>query len=147
MFLFSMKELVLFGTDRLSMYFISTIFLKNKMNWVHVTQFKISYIHYKTHLSHKKLVKLCFEVHSMWWGNQYLELQEWEDCINTNKNNTSYYYVSTKEESTGIQIICHFDYFHFLWRRCYYHWLDCWCWPPVSAEIDVLMLLSNIMVV
>ena len=24
----------------------------------------------------------------MWWGNKYLELQEWEDCIKSNKTIT-----------------------------------------------------------
>ena len=32
------------------------------------------------HILHiEKLVKLCYGVHYMWWVNQYLELQEWED--------------------------------------------------------------------
>ena len=33
----------------------------------------------------KKRVRLCREIHYMWWGNQELELQEWEDFIKYNK--------------------------------------------------------------
>ena len=31
------------------------------------------------------MVQLCHEVHYMWWRNQLLELQEWEDFIKSNK--------------------------------------------------------------
>ena len=31
------------------------------------------------------LVQLYCEVNYMWWVNQYLGLQEWEDCIKPNK--------------------------------------------------------------
>ena len=31
------------------------------------------------------LVKLCSDVHYMSVGKQYLELQEWEDCIKSKK--------------------------------------------------------------
>ena len=55
--------------------------LKDKINGVHVPQFKIAYILDTTHPSYEKLVKLCHEVHYIWWENQYLELQEWEDRI------------------------------------------------------------------
>ena len=54
------------------MYFISTRFLKDKINGVHVPQFKLTYICSTTNPSQKSLVKLCNEVHYMWWGNQYL---------------------------------------------------------------------------
>ena len=74
-----------FCADHKSMYFMSTRFLKDKMNGVHVQRFKIAYICDTTDSSHKTLVKLCHEVHHMWWGNQYLELQEWKDSIKPNK--------------------------------------------------------------
>ena len=72
---------MLFGTDIQSMYFISTAFLKYKINGVHVTQFQLAYIRNTTHIS-QKMVKLCHEVHNVWWGNSNLELQECEYCIN-----------------------------------------------------------------
>ena len=83
--LFSIKYFVLFGTDSQSMYFMSTIFLKYKINGVCVTQFQLSYIHNTTYHPHTNLVKFCCEVHYMWWWNQDLELQEWEYCIKSNK--------------------------------------------------------------
>ena len=43
-FLFTMKDFVSFGTDNQSMYFISTIFLKDKINGVLVPQFQLVYI-------------------------------------------------------------------------------------------------------
>ena len=76
-----MKGSVSLGTDCQSIYFISTIFLKFAINGVRVPQFKLYYIRNTTHTSHTKLVKFCHEVHSMWWGSQYLELQEWKDLI------------------------------------------------------------------
>ena len=63
------------------MYFMSTIFLKENTDGFCVPQFQIYYIRDTTHPSHKNLVKFFHEVHYMWWGNQYLELQEWEDSI------------------------------------------------------------------
>ena len=74
-----------FVIDRQSMYFISIVSLKGKNNEVHVLQFQLAYICDTTHSSHKNLVELCSEVHYMWWGNQYLYLQEWGYCINSNK--------------------------------------------------------------
>ena len=85
MFLFPMEDFVLFGTYHKSMYFIPTIFLIYKINGVRVPQFQLDYIRNTTHSSHKRLVGLCREVHYMWRGNQYLELQEWEDFIKSNK--------------------------------------------------------------
>ena len=73
---------------------------------------------------HIKIGKLCREVHYMCRGKQYLKLQEWWYCISPYKKNTSYYYVSYKQESTGIQIIYHLLYCLWLWIRYYYHWLD-----------------------
>ena len=84
-FLFPTKDFVSFGTDRQSMYFISTRFLKYKIGGFHVPQFQLAYICSTTHLSRKYFVKLCHKVHYMWWTNQDLGLQEWEDCINPNK--------------------------------------------------------------
>ena len=51
--------------------------LKDKINGIRVPQFKLAYICDTTYPSHKNLVKLCSEVHYMWWINQYLELHEW----------------------------------------------------------------------
>ena len=67
------------------MYFMSNIFLKDKIDGVHVTLFQLACICNTTHPSHKKLVKLFCEVHYMWWRNQDLELQEWDDFTNSNK--------------------------------------------------------------
>ena len=62
-----------------------TILLKDKIDGVRAQQFQLAYICDKTHPSHKKLVKLRCEVHYMWWLNQYLELQDREYCIKSNK--------------------------------------------------------------
>ena len=64
---------------------MSTRFLKEKIDVVYVPRFQLAYILAITHTSHKNLVKLCREVHYMWWLNQYLEPQEWEDFTNSNK--------------------------------------------------------------
>ena len=34
---------------------------------------------------HKNLVKLCCDMDYMWWGKQQLEIQEWENYINSKK--------------------------------------------------------------
>ena len=52
-FVFPMKVFVSFGTDRQSMYFMSTGFLKGKINGVRVPQFQFDYIYNTTHPSHK----------------------------------------------------------------------------------------------
>ena len=80
-FLLYMKEFVSFGTDSKSIYFMSNIFLKYKIDGVHVTLFQLACICNTTHPSHNVFVELCHEVHYMWWGNQELELQEWDYCI------------------------------------------------------------------
>ena len=67
---------MLFGKDRQSMYYMSSIFLKDNINGVYVPQFQIAYIHDTTHPSHKNVVKLCREVHYMWWVNQGLLIQD-----------------------------------------------------------------------
>ena len=64
---------------------MSTRLLKDKIDEVRVPQFQLAYICNTTHPSHKKLVNLCRGVNYMWWENQYLELQEWDDCIKSNK--------------------------------------------------------------
>ena len=56
------------------MYLMQTVFLKDKIDGVRVPQFIVSYILDTTHLQHKFLIKLCREVHYMWWVNQELEL-------------------------------------------------------------------------
>ena len=67
------------------MYFMSTILLKDNINWVRVPQFQINYIRDTTHRSHKNTVELCCEVYYMWWVNKEFELQEWKDIISSNK--------------------------------------------------------------
>ena len=61
------------------MYLMSIRFLKDKINGFCVTQFQRAYISITNNTSHTFVDKLCHEVHYMWWGNQYLELHEWED--------------------------------------------------------------------
>ena len=78
-FLFPIKYFLSFDTDCPSMYFMSTIFLKEKVNGVCVTQFQFAHIRDTTHPPNKTWAKLCRELNNMWWENQYLELQEWED--------------------------------------------------------------------
>ena len=80
-----MKDLFSLGTYCWSLYFISTRFLKYNIYGVHVPQFKLDYIHDKNHHPHRNLVKLCRKVNYMWWGNKYLELQDWENFIKSNK--------------------------------------------------------------
>ena len=46
-----MKDFVSFGTDRQSMYFMLTRFLKENINGDRVPQFQFVYIHEKTHPS------------------------------------------------------------------------------------------------
>ena len=58
-----------------------TRFLKVNIDGVCLTQFQLAYISDTTNPSHKILVKLCREVHYMWWGNQELEIQEWGGLI------------------------------------------------------------------
>ena len=50
--LFYMKDFMSIGTDCQPMYFMSTIFLKDIIDGVHVPQFQFSYIRNKTHTSH-----------------------------------------------------------------------------------------------
>ena len=73
-FLYPMKDFVSFGTYHQSMYFMSTILLKYKIDGVLVPKFQLAYIYDTTNPSHKILVKLCCEVRYMWWRNKYLEL-------------------------------------------------------------------------
>ena len=85
MVIFPMNDFVSFCTDRQSMFFMSTRILKDQINGVCVPPFQLAYISDTTHSSHRNLVWLCCEVHYMWWKNQYLELQEWQDCIKSIK--------------------------------------------------------------
>ena len=64
---------------------MSTGSLKDNIDGFRVPKFKLSYICDTTHPSHKNLVKFCPEEHYVWWENQHLEIQEWEDFINSNK--------------------------------------------------------------
>ena len=52
-FLFTMKDFMSFRTDFHSMYFMPTNLLEEKINGVHVPQFKIPYIINTTHPPHK----------------------------------------------------------------------------------------------
>ena len=54
-----MKDFVPLSTDYHSMYFMSTILLKYKINGARVPQFQLAYLLDTTHTSHKSLVKLC----------------------------------------------------------------------------------------
>ena len=65
-----MNDFVSFSTDCQSVYFMSTGFLKYKINVVRVTKFQLAYIRNTTHISHKHFVELCRKVHYMWWINQ-----------------------------------------------------------------------------
>ena len=58
------------------MNFMSTVLLNGNIYVFRVPQLQLAYICDTTDPLHKKLVKLCREVHCMWWGNQELELQE-----------------------------------------------------------------------
>ena len=69
-FLFPMKDFVSFVTYSQSIYFMSTRFLKYKIDGDLVPQFQFSCICNTTLPSHKTLVGLCCEVASMCWGNQ-----------------------------------------------------------------------------
>ena len=60
-FLFTIKYFVSFGTDFQSMYFMSTIFLKDKIHGVRVTKFQLAYIRKSTHLSYKKWLNCVVE--------------------------------------------------------------------------------------
>ena len=83
--LISMKECFSFGTYYQSIYFMSTVLLKDNINGVCVPQFKFSYIRNKAHILPINLFKLCCDMHYMWWGKRYLEPQKWEDCIKYKK--------------------------------------------------------------
>ena len=65
-FLFPTNEFVSFRTDCQSMYFMSTRFLKNKINGLRVPQFQLANIFYTTNPSHKIFIKFCREVNSVW---------------------------------------------------------------------------------
>ena len=84
-FLFPMKYFLSFGTNHQPIYLITTRFLKDKIYGVRVLQFQLSYTCILTHPAYKSLIGFYCEVHYMWWVNQDLELQEWEDIINSNK--------------------------------------------------------------
>ena len=84
-FLFTIKDFESFGTDGQIMYFMLTRFLKDNINGARFPQPQLAHICDTTHPSHENLVKIFYDVHYMWWVNQYLKLQEWEDCIKLNK--------------------------------------------------------------
>ena len=74
-----------FGTDHQSLFYMPTIFPKEKIYGICVPQFQLYYIHNTTHSSHNNLVNLFRDVNYMWWGKQGLELREWENSINSKK--------------------------------------------------------------
>ena len=63
---------------------MSNRFIKVSINRVRFPQFQLAYIYNTTQPSHKYLVKLCHDVHYMWWDYQELELQKSEYCIKSN---------------------------------------------------------------
>ena len=67
--LFPMNYFVPFGTDFHSIYFMSIVLLKYKIDGFRVPQFQLAYIFDTTHPSHNNLVKLCCEVNDIWWLN------------------------------------------------------------------------------
>ena len=87
---------MLFGTNCQSMYFMSTIFSKDRINGFRVTQYQTSYIRDTTNSS-QKIWLSCVE--------KYI-ICSWELIFGTTgvggshkvlkKNNNSYYYVSSK---------------------------------------------------
>ena len=83
--LFTIKEFVSLETRHQSMYYFVNQILKRKNWWS--TRFTISTCLNFRHNSYftSKLVRFCIEVYDMWLGNKYFELQEWEDCIKSNK--------------------------------------------------------------
>ena len=68
-----MKDFVSFGTDCQSIFIISARLLEDDIDGVCVTKFQLAYIHDKTHPLHNCFVKLCSDVHYIWWINQGLE--------------------------------------------------------------------------
>ena len=80
-FLFPMKDFVSFRTNLQSMYFMSTIILKDNINGFRITNFQLACIRNTPHPSHKNLVTLCHDVHYMWKVNRHLKVQEWYDFI------------------------------------------------------------------
>ena len=72
--LFTIEEFVSFVTDRQSMFYMWTIFLRDKFYGVRVPQYQLVYIHDKNHPLNKNLTDLCCDVNYVRWGNQDLEL-------------------------------------------------------------------------
>ena len=67
--IFTIKGFLSSVTDCQSINIMLDISFKENIDGVHVPQFQLAYIHDTTHPSHKK-VKVCREIHYMWWGNQ-----------------------------------------------------------------------------
>ena len=63
------------GTYFQSMYFMTTRFLRDNIDGVRVPKFQLFTL-LTQRIIEIKMVRLCREVNYMWWGNQYLELQE-----------------------------------------------------------------------
>ena len=62
-FLFTMKDFVSFGRNHQSMYLMSTILLKYRIDGLGVQKYQLSYIINTNHPSHEQLVKLFCSVH------------------------------------------------------------------------------------
>ena len=77
---------------------MSTRFVKDKIYGVQVPQFQIDYISDTTNPSHRILVKLCHDVHYMWWREKIVGTSI---VVGLNKvlenHNLSYYYVCYKQ--------------------------------------------------
>ena len=61
-----------FGTDIQSIFCMLNILFKKNIDGPSFPPFELAYICNTTHSLHKYLVKLCSDVHYLWWGNQEL---------------------------------------------------------------------------
>ena len=69
-FLFTMSYLVSFGTDCQYMFYMSKVLFKRYDWWSPCAPISTWLYLRQNNLLHKNLVKLCCEVHYMWWWNQ-----------------------------------------------------------------------------
>ena len=72
---------------------MSNMFLTENIGGDHIPQFNIDLICNKNIPSHKHMVKLCREVHYMWWWNQELDLQEWDEYRKSKKTRILDFYI------------------------------------------------------
>ena len=119
-----MKDVLVFGTDRQSMYFMSTRFLNKILmdslfhNFNLLTSATQVILHIKLWITFS-------------WSTLYVVGESKSGTAKVGglhkvkyiKNN-NYYYVSFKQEPTGIQRTWYFVHCLFLWIKCYYHLLS-----------------------